>query len=184
VSSPAHALVRAGRLLFRLRSWTPVPLMLWIAARANPERRWVARGLLLTVLGLLARLWAVAHIGPKSRTRTEKTTECVVSGPYALVDHPLYAANGILSEGLLVVAGSGWPWLQILFPWIWLAQYGPIMVWEESEVNGLPTVRRERPDWAGAWKSERRTRQSAGAFLLLVFVSAVFRRLKWKVGRG
>jgi len=126
-----------GALLFRWRSWTPVPLALWAVARARPRRRLVAWGLLLALVGLAGRLWAVAWIGPRSRTRraTGGPDRLASRGPYAFVRHPIYLSNGLLSEGLLIASGASWPWLQILFPLLWLLQYGPIMRWEEAELR-------------------------------------------------
>jgi len=133
--STSREILRLGEALFRSRSWTPIPLALWIIIHARPRRRWIVRGMLLAIVGLALRLWAVAHIGPNSRTRGEGPSRQATGGPYAFLAHPLYLANAILSEGLVIASGAGWPLLQTLFPWIWFAQYGPIMLWEEETLR-------------------------------------------------
>ena len=146
-----------------------MPLALWIVARARPRREWLAPGLVTVCVGLVLRLWAVAHIGPQSRTRGRGPAHLATGGPYTVLRHPLYFANGLLSEGLITVAGAGWPWLQTLFPWLWLAQYGPIMFWEDASLpEDTKAAAEPPPDWRAAWRSERRTRQSVLLFLAAV----------------
>ena len=170
--------LRGGRALFRARSWTPVPLAVWIVARARPRREWMVPSLVVATAGLALRLWAVAHIGPESRSRGRGPDHVATRGPYARVKHPLYLANGILSEGLIIAAGAGWPWLQVLFPWLWLAQYGPIMLWEEGTLRArTERATGRRADWRAAWRSERRTRQSVLLFLVAVCVSVLVRAM-------
>lgn len=181
-----HPVIRLGELLFRWRSFTPIPLALWIAARARPQGRWIVPGLGLALVGLALRLWAARHIGPKSRTRSEDgPPHRAVGGPYRVLDHPLYVGNGLLSEGLVIASGAGWPWLQIVFPLFWLLQYLPIMLWEEARLSaqfGRAAGRATgRPDnvaasnWGSAWTSERRTRQSVILFIGAMLVVGLLR---------
>ena len=172
-----------GRALFRVRSWTPVPLALWVAVNARPRRRWLLPSITLVLAGIVMRLWAVAHIGPESRTRATFSPERRVrSGPYAVIEHPLYIANALLSGGLVLLSGAGWPWLQAAFPALWLMQYGPIMLWEDSTMKPRGLRRKGAPRkvgrgvararWRLAWASERRTRQSVFLFVALIAVRA------------
>ena len=176
----AGLLPTIGKSLFRLRSGTPVPLAIWIIARSHLSFRTLVSGLPTVAVGLLFRMWSVAWIGPDSRTRSvDRPEHRVTGGPYRFVKHPLYVANGILSEGLVIASGAGRPWLPILFPLIWFLQYGPIMAWEESQVSDLPTSDCETTSKSErvrtAWTSERRTRQSVGIMIFLLILSRIIR---------
>lgn len=175
---------RFGRLLFQNRSWTPVPLALWMIRNARPRPVGVLIGLICVIVGLATRLWAVAHIGPVSRTRRPDTPSVrISSGPYRYLQHPIYAGNGILSEGLVIANGAGFPWLQIFFPLLWLVQYGPIMLWESAILRNAPST--DEPvhtdastppvDWRAAFRSEVRTYQAVTAFLSLTIIAGLRR---------
>ena len=155
-----------GAALFRARSWTPVPLAVLAIVKARPRAKLLMPGLVFLATGLLLRLWAVVWVGPSSRTRsTDPPAERVVGGPYALLAHPIYVANGLLSAGLLTLTGSWWPWLQSTFPALWLAQYGPIIRWEAAHLPAAVARWRPTTDLSGALESERRTYQGVGAFI-------------------
>jgi protein-S-isoprenylcysteine O-methyltransferase Ste14 len=170
-----------GKILFRLRSWTPIPLVIWILVHANPSIRSFLYAIPAILAGLLVRFWSVTWIGPESRTRSDTPPAVRISGgPYRLLRHPLYVGNGILSAGLVAMSGAGRPWLTILFPFLWLAQYGPVIAWEERQLDGVPRDSRDRPGFSGneAWQSESRTRQSVIAFACAVLVSRVVRHIR------
>ena len=174
-------LADVGRWFFRFRSFTPVPLALMAIAGAELRGKALLPGILMTIVGAAVRLWAVTWIGPESRTTDDSPPpRRVVGGPYAMLRHPLYLANGLLSAGLLVFSGAFWPRLQICFPFLWLLQYGPVILWEEESIRSVEeTTQRPVSDLAEAWRSERRTRQSILVFLAAAAVSVgikVFRR--------
>lgn len=163
-----------GRVLFQNRSWTPVPLALWMVRHARPRPVGVIVGLILTGVGLAIRLWSVAHIGAASRTRRPDAPAVrVTNGPYRYLHHPIYVGNGILSEGLVIANGAGFPWLPMFFPILWLIQYGPMMLWESALLRTTPSTddlsHAEKPlptaDWPAALRSEVRTYQAVAAFL-------------------
>jgi len=165
---------RFGRLLFQNRAWTPIPLALWMIRNARPRPVGVAVGAIFVLLGLATRLWAVAHIGSVSRTRRPDIPSVrISSGPYRYLQHPIYAGNGVLSEGLVIANGAGFPWLQIFFPLLWLFQYGPIMLWESALLRTTLAIRDEADadastppaEWRAALRSETRTYQAVAAFI-------------------
>jgi hypothetical protein len=164
-------------MLFRHREWTPLPLAAWLIrnARLQPHRFLI--GCIIAHIGLALRFWTVAHIGAESRTRSNVVpNRRVVSGPYSVLRHPLYMANGVLSEGLAVASGAGGWWLPVLFPVLWLLQYYPIMRWEQWLLD-IENPPREfvQPDWRESIRSERRTWQAVAVFLLLALLSSVTR---------
>ncbi len=168
-----------GAVLFRHRDWTPVPLAVWLIVKARPRLRDMAVAGVLIAAGLALRLWAVAYIGPASRTRDGAAPPCrVVDGPYRTLLHPLYLGNGILSQGLVLASGAGRRWMPYVMPLLMLAQYGPIIAWEETALRGAKRARPgSTPDYPTALSSERRTYQAVGAFLVAICVSGFRRHL-------
>lgn len=71
---------------------------------------WPPRGFGASLLPLLAgaalRLWARAHIGPHSRGRNLFAPVRCAGGPYALLPHPLYAANLLVVSALALQAAG------------------------------------------------------------------------------
>jgi protein-S-isoprenylcysteine O-methyltransferase Ste14 len=118
--------VRDGDRLFRWRSHFPLlmaPVLLAGLlttpspfASAGQERIWEALSVLVALAGLGLRVWAVgsAPSGTSERsTVNPRASELRTSGPYSVVRHPIYLANGLMALGLA------------LFPGIW---YLPIIL--------------------------------------------------------
>jgi protein-S-isoprenylcysteine O-methyltransferase Ste14 len=181
-------LIALGRWLFRNRSWIPVPLAISLIRFARPTPLRLVVGAALALAGLALRLWAVTHIGPRSRTRsTEPPPARVSTGPYRFTNHPLYVGNGILSEGLVVACGAGRPWLPVAFPLLWFIQYGPIMLWESSQFSTMKAedTQKQSPGTAqgnntfrAAMSSERRSHQAVSAFAVASIVSGLLRYIR------
>jgi len=119
-------LVQDGDRLFRWRSYFPLlmaPVLLaGLLTSSSPfasvtqERFWEALSILIALSGLGLRAWAVgsAPAGTSERsTVNPRASELRTSGPYSVVRHPLYLANGLMAFGLA------------LFPGIW---YLPIIL--------------------------------------------------------
>ncbi len=96
-----------GEKLFRLRDYTPIPLIIMMLWLAHPFVLSVTVGLIMVVVGELLRVYAVSFIGGVSRTRTESTGGNVISeGPFAYTRNPLYIGNFLISVGFAVYSGS------------------------------------------------------------------------------
>ncbi|OQB38303.1 MAG: hypothetical protein BWY06_02044 [Candidatus Latescibacteria bacterium ADurb.Bin168] len=165
-----------GGFLFTHRDVLPVPLAIAVAlsSRIRGGRR--VAGALLVLIGLAIRLWAVLYIGGESRSRGEGPAFRTIGGPYAYFRHPLYLANAVLSEGLVLFSGAGKRWLPFVFPVLAFLFYAPIVAWEQGGVprRGIP-VRANRFGVRTALRSERRTYQSVFAFLVVSVVSSFVR---------
>jgi hypothetical protein len=89
---------------------------------ARPDRRSLAVGGAVALVGLLIRAWASGHI--------RKNDRLAVSGPYAHTRNPLYLGSFILGLGFTVAASSDW-WLLLLlgglFAALFLGIYWPVM---------------------------------------------------------
>lgn len=118
--------VRDGDRLFRWRSYFPlllVPVLLAGLMVTPPpwssqatERVWKVGSVLIALSGLAFRIWAVgcAPSGTSERsTANPRASQLRTTGPYSMVRHPLYIANGQMAFGLS------------LFPGVW---YLPIIL--------------------------------------------------------
>jgi protein-S-isoprenylcysteine O-methyltransferase Ste14 len=132
-STPLDVATRTGRWLFRHRTAAPLPVAIAVltlrVGEAAPNRWLVAGGLALTAVGELMRMWAVRHIGPISRTRSERLGPLIASGPFAYVRNPLYIANIALWTGFAITARL--LWLAPLVIALMGAAYHAIVRWEE-----------------------------------------------------
>ncbi len=119
-----------GRWLFQNRSGVPLPLIGVELLVGEP--RWLLIGLAVTLMGEAIRLWAVGHIGPRSRTRGEDTWGVVDTGPYARVRNPLYLGNGLMFIGVGLACGPLWAltWIALLG-----THYSLVVRWEEANLS-------------------------------------------------
>lgn len=176
-------------LTFKLRSYTPIPLLVLLIASSRPSLGPFLWGLAFMVLGELIRLWAVAHAGGATRTRNVGASLLVTSGPFAHTRNPLYLANALIYVGVVFLAGGQLIWILIALGFCAL-QYGLIVSLEEETLAKLFSAEYElyrrcvprwtlrptpwswalprKPDWKDAWYNERRTR------INLLLAAAVF----------
>lgn len=188
-ASPARA---AGTWLFKLRGYTPIPLVLAALIGAHPTRRSIVAGTALVLLGEIVRLWGVSHAGPATRTREVGAPRLVTSGPYARTRNPLYLGNLLMTAGFVVFAHAWMPWMLLAVLAAFLVQYGLIVGVEEARLRELfgapyeaycgavprfgvrasawPQAEQRPGDWRASWRSERRTFQTT-ALLFVVFAA-------------
>lgn len=104
---------RAGDFCFRWRSYLPLslaPLVLVAIARFQypfgthaADLAWEAGCVALALAGLALRVWTVGVAAPGTsgrNTRAQKAATLNTTGPYSMVRHPLYLANGVIVVGL------------------------------------------------------------------------------------
>ncbi len=130
-------LARWGHLLFRWRSFTPVPLLLlalpilW-TTRGHASPLWLAAGLLSCIAGQLWRVWTIGQVPDGTSGQNEKliATGLNQSGPYAHSRNPLYLGNLGISLGLALITHS--PLLVAILCAAFFLQYAAIISVEEA----------------------------------------------------
>jgi protein-S-isoprenylcysteine O-methyltransferase Ste14 len=127
---------RAGGVLFRNRSWMPVPFLvvpLLVPARQT-TRGWLV-GALLILLGESVRLMGVAAAGAVTRRRSRDVQRLVSYGIFAWVRNPLYIGNALIWLGFVV--GSGVLWFIALALVLFAAEYTLIVRYEEGVLESI-----------------------------------------------
>jgi protein-S-isoprenylcysteine O-methyltransferase Ste14 len=187
---------RIGAILFRNRSWLPVPFLLvtLFAPGESAGRNWII-GAVLIVLGEWVRLSGVAAAGTVTRRRSRDVQRLVTYGIFRWVRNPLYVGNFFIWMGFVMI--SGVLWFLPLAILIFAAEYTFIVSYEEGVLESIfgqeylrykattprwlprpPKEREQGPhDWGEAWRSEISTFLQYAA---LVVVFAVKQRVWWK----
>jgi len=162
----------------RLFAWRGVVLAgagLALALVAKPTASSWALGTPVIVLGLALRGWAFHHLGSVGRTRDPAAPGGrVISGPYAVLPHPVYLANYLVALGLVLTAEPG-PILLALFLALVAAVYGLLARREGAQVADLPARPSASMGLAGVARSERSTWASVGALLAAQAVMGAMR---------
>jgi protein-S-isoprenylcysteine O-methyltransferase Ste14 len=141
-AAPPPFLTRAGGLLFRFRSFTPVPLLvallplLWRSRGAPHAALWAPLGLAACALGQALRAWVIGQVpdGTSGQNEALIATQLNASGPYAHTRNPLYLGNFLITLGLCLVAHD--PWVVAIVAVAFGLQYRAIIAAEESFLRG------------------------------------------------
>jgi protein-S-isoprenylcysteine O-methyltransferase Ste14 len=178
---------RIGAVLFRNRSWLPVPfLLVALLAPARPTAaNWLV-GAVLIVIGEWIRLAGVSAAGTVTRRRSREVQRLVTYGIFRWVRNPLYVGNFFIWMGFVVISGVLW-FLPIAIV-IFAIEYTLIVAYEEGVLESIfgseyldykrttprwiprpPAQREDGPhDWGEAWRSEVST------FLQYIALAIVF----------
>jgi protein-S-isoprenylcysteine O-methyltransferase Ste14 len=127
---------RLGAVLFRNRSWLPVPfLLVALAAPGRPTAmHWVVCALLVA-LGEWVRLAGIAAAGTVTRRRSRDVQRLVNYGIFAWVRNPLYVGNFLIWMGFVVASGVLWflPVATVIFA----IEYTLIVAYEEGVLESI-----------------------------------------------
>lgn len=101
--------MRPGLILYRIRSYTPLPLLALAMWFGDPTFGSVYLGLAVCALGEALRLWGVFTAGPLTRMQAAPGGDALVThGPYAYLRNPLYLGNVIIYTGVGVMTDMWW----------------------------------------------------------------------------
>tara|TARA_B100001245_G_C22890889_1_gene429047 strand:+ start:1693 stop:2268 length:576 start_codon:yes stop_codon:yes gene_type:complete len=122
-----------GNFLFKYRSYTPIPLALYILYNSHPEIQNVLIGFILIAIGESLRMWAVSYAGGITRTTNVGAPSLCTSGPYGYTRNPLYIGNMIIYSGVVFVAGSLNIFSMLIVTWaFFIIQYYLIINLEQN----------------------------------------------------
>jgi protein-S-isoprenylcysteine O-methyltransferase Ste14 len=191
------------RLIFKYRSYTPIPFLLVMIWFAEPTVLSLVIGFAVVFVGELIRFWGVSIVGAETRTTgTVGGTFLITNGPFSYVRNPLYVGNMLLYAGVGVMSMALFPWMLLLaIAWFYL-QYYLIVTREEEYLAATFTgefdvyrkhVRRFMPrltpyrssqpaaktvDPSEGLASERRTLQAIGLVTALVVAKYIYIQIR------
>ena len=120
-SAPSST-IGLGNVLFRFRSFTPVPVLVflaWVLARtrgvpgpggADVDAALNVLGLAVALLGQALRFYTLGQVPEGTSGQGDKleATTLNTRGPYAYVRNPLYVGNLGICLGLMLIANTPW----------------------------------------------------------------------------
>ncbi|NBX75681.1 MAG: isoprenylcysteine carboxylmethyltransferase family protein [Proteobacteria bacterium] len=131
--SPYSTGAKIGRVWFRFRSFSPIPLFLLLVVLTpnfTPSLLQTSVAVLGIFLSEALRIWSVGYAGSATRTRGDSVPQLVHAGPYRYVRNPLYVANIVMYTCAGVIFGfSGLSILIFLFSAV---EYIFIVAFEEE----------------------------------------------------
>src|SRR3954468_12907641 len=178
---------RIGAVLFRNRSWLPVPfLLVALLVPAHPTMRHWAAAAVVIAIGEWVRLSGVAAAGTVTRRRSRDVQRLVDYGIFGWMRNPLYVGNFLIWMGFVVASGVLW-FLPVAIV-IFAIEYFYIVRYEEGVLESIfgaeylaykertprwfprPPAKKEKGqhDWAEAWRSEIST------FMQYIAIAIVF----------
>jgi protein-S-isoprenylcysteine O-methyltransferase Ste14 len=188
-------------LIFKYRSFTPIPFLLLMVWFARPTLASMILGLFGVIAGEALRFWGVSIAGSETRTTgTVGGTYLITNGPFAHVRNPLYLGNMLIYAGIGIMSLALFPWLFLVaVAWFYL-QYYLIVTREEEYLDATfgaeyatycgavrrffprlrPYLSSRVPDKTVSLReglaSERRTLQAVGLVTLALLVLYLLRR--------
>ncbi|HHE47062.1 MAG TPA: isoprenylcysteine carboxylmethyltransferase family protein [Bacteroidetes bacterium] len=132
-----RGLMKLADLMFRIRGFTPIPLVIIALIWAQIRPAYMVIGLALVFSGELLRLDSIRHAGGSTRTRNVGAPALITSGPFARVRNPLYLANMLIYAGFALAAGALFPYLPIIAVLYFAFQYGMIISLEERTLRRI-----------------------------------------------
>ncbi len=187
------------KILFRNRSYTPVPFLILMLLFQKPTLSSIIIGFVLVLIGEGFRYWGVVYAGSSTRTTSGVgANKLIVAGAFAHLRNPLYLGNILIYLGIGIMSLAWFPYLQIIALVFFLFQYHLIIAEEEEFL--LATFGKDYEDYklnvpkliprispylteetqnqpmklAKGLKSERRTLQAILIISLIIVINFIF----------
>jgi protein-S-isoprenylcysteine O-methyltransferase Ste14 len=198
--TPEDSETDVRRLIFKYRSYTPLPFLTVMVCFADPTVLSLIVGFGILSIGELIRFWGVSIAGAETRTTgTVGGTFLITTGPFAFVRNPLYVGNMLMYAGIGIMSMALFPWLLLVaIVWFYIQYY--LIVTKEEEylaerfgeeyAHYRRKVGRFLPRWRAyvssqpppkvlnpseGLASEKRTLQAIGLVTLLILAIFVIR---------
>ncbi|MCX6158231.1 MAG: isoprenylcysteine carboxylmethyltransferase family protein [Ignavibacteriae bacterium] len=124
---------KLGNILFKYRSYTPLPFVFLMILFMNPTPMTMITGFLILLIGESIRIWSVSYAGSETRTTSGVGgSNLVTQGPYAIIRNPLYWGNIMMYAGIGVMSNALFPILTIVSVLYFTFQYYLIIFNEEG----------------------------------------------------
>jgi protein-S-isoprenylcysteine O-methyltransferase Ste14 len=123
--------MKFGKFLYRYRSLTPIPFVVFLLVFSTPSVISLIIGFIISFGGDLLRFVSVGYSGLTTRSKNVQTDVLVTNGPYGYVRNPIYLGNFFLSLGLVIAAHTFFPWFIVLYIVLFSIQYYFIIRFEE-----------------------------------------------------
>ncbi len=181
------------QILFKYRSYTPIPFLLVLVYVAHPTITSMLIGFCFVILGEFLRFWGVSYAGSETRTTGNVGASYLITkGPFSYVRNPLYLGNMLMYFGFGLMADS--PLLALVGLFYFFFQYTMIISLEEEGLmkkfldeyvkyfqavpRFVPSMKKyaggshPQPeiDMKSGFKSERRTLQAITLVTLILIV--------------
>jgi len=121
-----------GKLLFKLRGYTPIPFVLILLIFSKPNVHLIIFGTLLILFGEFIRIMSVGYSGEIERSPRIVADSLVTAGPYAHVRNPIYIGNYFWGLGFVFVFNVWLPYIIVLYTLGFIIQYWLIVREEEN----------------------------------------------------
>jgi len=127
---------KLSKLLFKYRSYTPIPFVIVMLIFNNASITSIIVGIIIALIGEVFRFWGVSYAGSETRRTNEVGgSYLVISGPFAHLRNPLYLGNILIYTGIGIMSMALFPYLQIAaLVWFYF-QYRVIILGEEEYLH-------------------------------------------------
>ncbi len=188
-----------GNLLFKYRSYTPLPFVFLMILFMQPTAITIFAGLAFVLFGEFIRVWSVSYAGSETRTTTGVGgSNLVTQGPYSIIRNPLYFGNISIYIGIGIMSNAMFPYLTILAFLFFTFQYYLIIFNEEDYLRSTygasfelycKTLKRFLPfpkrmpeeirshlplDVKEGFKSEKRSLQAVTIITIIILIKFFF----------
>lgn len=171
---------------YRFRQFVGIAFLFVLTFMGAPGKlgepgRWLYYvGVVVTIPGMLIRLWASGHV--------KKDKSLATSGPYGYVRHPLYVGNHLITFGFCLASGLWWSlpaWLVIgliFYPGtikhedeVLHRLFGQSWVdWRARTHALIPRLTPYKPGEKGEWSFNQSLRVNGEPVIILILVLCLY----------